>query len=60
MIRSTYLVSLLFLMCSTAQAETINYFINTERTAFRVDRLVGIVDDHVDIELRIIAQTKMP
>lgn len=47
-------------LTSGSQSLTLHATTAISRTAFRVDRLVGIVDDHVAIALTITAQTKPP
>lgn len=47
-------------LTSSSQSLTLHASTAISRTAFQVDRLVGIVDDRVDIVLTITAQTKNP
>jgi len=47
-------------LTSSSQSLTLHASTAISRTAFRVDRLVGIVDDRVAIALTITAQTKSP
>ncbi|WP_312760106.1 YceI family protein [Pantoea brenneri] len=47
-------------LTSGSQSLTLHATTAISRTAFRVDRLVGIVDDRVAIALTITAQTKPP